>query len=122
MLLKIFILSISLFFSFYQTDHLLMKHQSIKSFQTSNEIIIEFPQLTKKNEQLIKEKIKQLNPIEAYYCEDLKLFLLKFSSIEIKDSSEIEKMLISANLKLKFYFKTGTTVEQIFSKYSTEKI
>jgi hypothetical protein len=122
MLLKVFVLSIGLIFSHYETRQLLIRNHFIKSTQTSFEVIIEFPQITKKNEQFIKEKIKALNPIEVYYCEDLKLFLLKFSSIEIKDNSEIEKMLISANLKSKFDFKIGTTIEQILSKYPTEKL
>lgn len=122
MLLKVFVLSIGLIFSHYETRQLLIRNHFIKSNQTSFEVIIEFPQITKKNEQFIKEKIKALNPIEVYYCEDLKLFLLKFSSIEIKDNSEIEKMLISANLKSKFDFKIGTTIEQILSKYPTEKL
>jgi hypothetical protein len=122
MLLKVFVLSIGLIFSHYETRQLLIRNHFIKSTQTSFEVIIEFPQITKKNEQFIKEKIKALNPIEVYYCEDLKLFLLKFSSIEIKDNSEIEKMLISANIKSKFDFKIGTTIEQILSKYPTEKL
>ncbi len=122
MLLKVFVLSIGLIFSHYETRQLLIRNHFIKSTQTSFEVIIEFPQITKKNEQFIKEKIKALNPIEVYYCEDLKLFLLKFSSIEIKDNSEIEKMLISANLKLKFYFKTGTTLDQIKTNYQTTKL
>ncbi len=122
MRLKVFVLSIGLIFSHYQTRQLLIRNHFIKSTQTSFEVIIEFPQITKKNEQFIKEKIKALNPIEVYYCEDLKLFLLKFNSVEIKDSSEIEKMLISANLKSKFDFKIGTTIEQILSKYPTEKL
>jgi hypothetical protein len=122
MLIKILVLSIGLILPFYQTNELLIKYKNIKSFQESFEVIIEFPNMTKKNELFIKEKIKELNPNEAYYCEDLKLFLLKFSSIEIKDSSEIEKMLISANLKLKFYFKTGTTLDQIKTNYQTTKL
>jgi hypothetical protein len=78
------------------------------------ELVLGFPTITPKTFPLIKSVLKGINGVQLVaYCDDLKIFLLKYNSNLIQSEGVIIAALENAPNNFKTEIKVGSTISQL---------